>query len=84
MLAFGLFAELFFVESPEGLRFKALNLFTHEPFEFIAQFLDATAIHKRWGPDSCSANHRVPSGCDWIGMLRRYAIAHSNTLGTLL
>jgi hypothetical protein len=34
------------------LRFKALNLFTHEPFEFIAQFLDATAIHKLRGPVS--------------------------------
>src|SRR5260370_18423282 len=41
-----LLAQFFLAEPPERLCFKTLKLFQHEPFEFIADFIDATTIHK--------------------------------------
>ena len=41
-----LLVQFLFGESSEGLLFKTLNLLQHEPFEFMADFVDATTTHK--------------------------------------
>ena len=44
---FPLTPQFILAESPECLRLQTLNLLPHEPFEFIADFLEAATIHKK-------------------------------------